>query len=216
MRKKSKNENDLAPGAYELGTLVGRHEAFGLIASRCSAANAATLLRIREKKLWRGHASTWSEFCENRLRISHSQANRLIQLLQEFGEAYFNVARAVPISAATYRAIAPAVHDNALHLDGEAIALTEENAPRIAAAVDALRKTITLHAVEAGTVPAGENPESALEAIERQCTDLLDKICGIAHEASARPGANARLRSAAVQVRACLAELDARIRAAEA
>lgn len=208
--KRSKDEHALAPGAYELGTLVGRHQAFGLIASRCSAADANTLLHIREKKLWRNYAPTWGQFCENHLRISQGHANRLIRLLEEFGEPYFTVARAIPISAATYRAIAPAVRDNALHVGGEAIALTEENAPRIAAAVDALRRTITVKAIEA------EEPEWQVEALDRHCADLLGEICGIPPEVYARPGANARLRSAAVQVRACLAELDARIRAAEA
>lgn len=220
MKKKSENENQLAPGAYELGTLVGRHQAFGAIAGRCSAADAATLLRIREKKLWRGYASTWSGFCEDQLRISHSQANRLIQLLREFGEAYFSVARAVAISPATYRAIAPAVHGDALHVDGEAIALTEENAPRIAAAVDSLRKTILRKTIEtppeADTAPAGGSMEGPFEALDRRCADLLEQIGGIAREVCALPGANARLRKAAVQVRACLAELDARIRPVEA
>lgn len=209
--KKPKNERELAPGAYELGTLVGRHQAFGLIASRCSAADATTLLHIREKKLWRHYAPTWGHFCENHLRISQGHANRLIRLLQEFGEPYFTVARAVPISAATYRAIAPAVHDNALHVGGETIALTEENAPRIAAAVDALRQTLTVKATD-----PEEHPESQVEALDRRCADLLGEICGIPHEVCARPGANARLRSVAIQVRACLAELDARIRSAEA
>lgn len=208
---KSKDEQELAPGAYELGTLVGRHQAFGLIASRCSAADATTLLHIREKKLWRNYAPTWGQFCENHLRISQGHANRLIRLLDEFGEAYFTVARAVPISAATYRAIAPAVHDNALHVGGEAIALTEENAPRIAAAVDSLRRTITVKAIETEV-----HSECEVEALDRHCADLLGEICGIAPEVYARPGAGARLRSVAVQVRACLAELDARIRAAEA
>ena len=159
-------ENVAAASAYELGNLMGRHEALGLIAIRCTAADAAALRQIREKELWRSEAQTWNEFCETRLKMSRGNANRLIKLLEEFGETYFTISQATRISPQTYRAIAPAIRDNALHVDGEAIALTEENAPRIAAAVEALRRTLEEPA------PAPE-PEDPLEAFDRHARSLM-------------------------------------------
>jgi hypothetical protein len=46
------------------------------------------------------------------------------------------------ISAETYRAIAPAVQEGALHVDGEAIQLNPENSRRVADAVSRLRRAI--------------------------------------------------------------------------
>lgn len=198
-------EKYTARNAYELGSMVGRHEALGAIASRCSAADAATIRRIRDSELWRGEVQTWNEFCETRLRISRSHANRLIHLLEEFGDPYFTISQATRISPETYRAIAPAIRDNALHVDGEAIALTEENAPRIAAAVDALRKTAAFKPAE---TPQG--PEDPLQTLDRHCTDLIAEISGTVNTVRSRPGKRT-LRSILGMMRARLAELDAAI-----
>lgn len=198
-------EQNTAQSAYELGSLVGRHEALGLIASRCSAADAATLRRIRDQELWRSQASTWNEFCETRLRMSRSNVNRLIRLLEEFGDPYFTISQATRITPAAYRAIAPAIRDNALHIDGEAIPLTEENAPRIAAAVDALRKTFAVKAIEAP--PAPDDP---LEILDRHCNDLLAEITGALGAVRSQPGKRT-LRTILGMMRARLGELDSAI-----
>jgi hypothetical protein len=209
-----------AQSAYELGNLVGRHEALGLIASRCSAADAATLLRIREKELWRGEARTWNEFCETRLKMSRCQVNRLIRLLEEFGDNYFTVAQATRISPATYRAIAPAIHDNALHLGGEAIALTEENAPRIAAAIDEFRRTAAGKAIDEVSEPAAETPpveeggDDPLDILSRRCSDLMAEIGDVSRAAGGRIGGRAILRSILAVMQARLARLEAEILAA--
>jgi hypothetical protein len=200
-------ELNTAQNAYELGSLVGRHEALGLIASRCSAADAATLRRIRDQELWRSQAATWNEFCETRLRMSRSNANRLIRLLEEFGDPYFTISQATCITPQTYRAIAPAIRDNALHVGGEAIALTEENAPRIAAAVDALRKTIAVKAIE-----APQAPQDPLEVLDRHCTDLMGEISGVLNAVRSQPGERT-LRTILGMMRARLGELDAAIAA---
>ena len=39
--------------AFDIGTWVGRKQAFALVAGRCSAADAEILIEIREKKLFR-------------------------------------------------------------------------------------------------------------------------------------------------------------------
>ena len=52
------------------------------------------------------------------------------------------MAQLTRISPETYRAIAPAVQDGALHVDGEAIQLNAENSRRVADAVSRLRRAI--------------------------------------------------------------------------
>jgi hypothetical protein len=44
---------------FELGTWVGRRQAFGLIANKCSAADAECLKQIRESKSYKSVAATW-------------------------------------------------------------------------------------------------------------------------------------------------------------
>jgi hypothetical protein len=74
--------------------------------------------------------------------MSRSEADRLIRLLDEFGHAYFEVSQITRISAAVYRAIAPAVSDGTLHHNGEAIALIPENSQKVAAAVAEIRNRL--------------------------------------------------------------------------
>ena len=222
--------------AYELGTLVGRHEALGLIAGRCSAADAVTLRSIREGQLWRSQTPTWNDFCETRLKMSRGNANRLIRLLDEFGENYFNISSVTRMSPEVYRAIAPSIRDNALHVDGEAIALTEENAPRIAAAVDDLRRTNALHvddeeighteedapriadavgelrrslAKEPAMAPAAT--QEPLDALHRRCYELLQELTDASHNIGEAIGRRALLSTIVVLMQSGLATLQAQI-----
>jgi hypothetical protein len=45
--------------AFDVGTWVGRKQAFALAAGRCSAADAEILFEIREQKLFRTVEPTW-------------------------------------------------------------------------------------------------------------------------------------------------------------
>lgn len=201
-------EKTQAQTAYELGNLVGRHQALGLIASRCSAADAATLRHIRDQELWRGEAKTWNEFCEIRLKMTRTHANRLIKLLEEFGPAYFQISHATRVSTDDYRkAIAPAVRDNALHVNGEAIALTEENDPRIAEAISELRKTITVKAIEAPS-------ETPFQALERHCSDLMAEFCAAAESVADQACGCTNLESIVLMLQARLSQLETEIMAA--
>jgi hypothetical protein len=150
---------------YDLGRLMGRREAFNVVAARCSAADAATLRDIREKGLYEGHAENWDEFCVRHLHSSKPHVNRIIRYLEEFGPSYFEVAQLTRISPATYRAIAPAIRDQTLHHNGEAIALLPENAAKVAAAVSELRK-----AAEPGTSDAPADP---IPKLAKRCTELV-------------------------------------------
>jgi hypothetical protein len=136
------------------------------MAARCTAAEATLLRQIREQKLYLDYAKDWEEFCTKHLKTNKQNANRLIRILEEFGPAYFEVAQFARISPATYRAIAPAVHDQALHHNGEAIALIPENAEKVAAAVADLRKTAPPPAPEAA-------PSDPIPPLDKSCDDLV-------------------------------------------
>jgi hypothetical protein len=148
-----------------LGRLLGRREAFNLIAARCSAAEAAHLREIRATKNYL-ECADWEEFCSKHLHMSKENANRIIRLLDDFGPQYFEVAQLTRISPQTYRAIAPAIQDGALHANGETIALVPENADRVAAAIADIRKSATKPAPEPVPVPAPAPPPRRVDPIE--------------------------------------------------
>lgn len=126
----------------ELGFALGRNHAFGLIAGRCSAAQAEGIRRLREEKQYKKCCETWEEFCPNYLRMSRGEADRTIRILEEFGPAYFELSQLTRVSPEAFRTIAPAIYDGALHVDDEAIELNSENSRKVAAAVAELRRAI--------------------------------------------------------------------------
>ncbi len=152
----------------ELGRLLGRREAFSIVAGRCTAADAELLRRIRDEKLYLGHAKDWDEFCAVYLRMCRASANRLIALLNEFGPHYFEFAQLTRISPETYRAIAPSIQDGMLHSNGEAIALIPENAEKVSAAVAALRKPAAKPAVVEAPFP--------VSSLRAECKALIGKF----------------------------------------
>ncbi len=162
---------------YLLGTLLGRRQAFSTMAARCTAADAAALREIRDTRAYRGLNATFGEFCSQHLGLSARHANRLIGYLNEFGPEYFELAQFTGISPAEYRAIAPAVKDQAVHCDGQAIALLPENAEKLAAAVARLRAS-------AGE-PLVPQPsfERRLRRLERQAAGLTGALRGLVPEA---------------------------------
>jgi hypothetical protein len=126
----------------ELGVVLGQNHAFALVAGRCSAAQAQSLRRIREDKLYKRCCEKWDEFCSRYLKMSRSEADRHIKLFEEFGPTYFELSQLTRISAETYRAIAPAIEDGVLHFNGDAIPLNAENSRKVAAAVAEMRSAL--------------------------------------------------------------------------
>src|SRR5215813_8562089 len=118
----------LSPEQTNLGKFIGHHEALGAIAGRCSAVQAHTIRHLREEKIYRRSNLNWPEFCSTFLQMSKTQADLLIRLLDEFGPGFFEISQFTPISAETYRALAPSVKDGVLHFDGNAIPIKHENA----------------------------------------------------------------------------------------
>ena len=159
--------------ALEAGVTLGQSRAFGLVAGRCSAAQAEGLQRLRDEKKYLKIAPTWRDFCRRYLNISGTQADRVIHLWQEFGAGYFEIAQLTRISPETYRAIQPSLRDGAIHLNGEAIALDPENAHKVAAAVAELRRGLP------APEPAHDSPihehldtlEKRSEALERRAPE---------------------------------------------
>jgi len=125
---------------FNLGHALGQAHAFSLVAGRCTAAQAGTLCRIREEKLYKPFTSDWREFCPKFLNISASQADRIIRLWKEFGPGIFELSQLTRVSEAIYRELEPLIRDGALHFNGEAIQLDPENARKIAAIVAELRR----------------------------------------------------------------------------
>ena len=166
----------------ELGQLLGRRQAFNLIAGRCTAADASGLRQMRQDRVWEGHARGWREFCALHLHLSGSQVNRIIQALEEFGAAYFDVAQLTRISPEIYRIIAPAIREHAIHVDGEPIALIQENAALVAAAVDRLRKSArpTPKPVQNAVPTVAER----VAALDLRCTEVVEEFTALARTSS--------------------------------
>ena len=118
-----------------LGSLLGQRRAFAAVGGHCSAAQAELLRRIRDEKLYLPLAPSWRAFCPAYVAISRRPADRLISLLNRFGAPYFQLSQLVGITPEQYLAIEPAVREDNLLIDGEAIGLIPENTPRITTAI---------------------------------------------------------------------------------
>jgi hypothetical protein len=127
------------PPTLELGAWLGKGQAFGLMRNRCSAAQAECLKELRERRLHDALGLNWEEFCRNHLGISRSQADKLIQRLDEFGGDYFRLSELMRISPATYRSISGSVSDQHIEIGGERVPIVPENGQRIRRAVADMR-----------------------------------------------------------------------------
>ena len=133
------NEQDLQDGV-ELGTWLGRRQAFSIVAGRCSAADAQCLRELRESKQYKKLGLTWEECCKQKAGLSRSTADEIIRNLDAFGPDYFVIAQVTGISAKEYRRISGSVSNHLLMHAGEEIPIEVQNAPRLVAAVEALRR----------------------------------------------------------------------------
>ena len=161
----------------DLGSVLGQNQTFGQVAGRCSAAQAASLRRLREQRLYKRVTPHWRDFCADFLKMSRSQVDQIIRLLDEFGPGYFELAQLTRISPQTYRAIAPSVKEGALHCEGGALELSVENSRQVAAAVAELRRTLP----KKKPAPPPEMHER-LNELDRQCTVMLEEFARIANK----------------------------------
>jgi len=159
-----------------LGAWLGRHQAFGLIANRCSAADAECLKTIRDAGEYKQLSLTWEQFCVKHAGVSRVHADRQIHHLEEFGRNYFRLAEVMPISPDTYRLIAGAVSDEGLECDGERVPLVRENRGKIAAAVTALR----------AKAETPKTPRAAAGGVRKHLDALLAEAYRIANHPDGR------------------------------
>src|SRR5258708_25728087 len=101
-----KKQKEAIPELLSLGTWLGRRQAFGMIANRCTAADAECLKAMRDSGEYKRLGLSWDDFCEKKAGISRRHAGRLIKHLEEFGSNYFRLSELMEISHATYRLIA--------------------------------------------------------------------------------------------------------------
>jgi hypothetical protein len=177
MSEKPDREEERSPEAMmNLGAWLGRHQAFGLIANRCSAADAECLKAIRDGGEYKQLGLTWEQFCTKYAGVSRVHAERQIHSLEEFGANYFRMTEIMQISPQTYRLIAGAVSDEGIECNGERIPLARENRDRVAAAVAAMR-----------TRPKTKTGDgSGIGSIRKRLNALLDEAYHVAPQANRR------------------------------
>jgi hypothetical protein len=124
----------------DLGMWLGRRQAFALMAGRCSAADAECIREARRNKRYRALKMTWEQFCVERLGITSVTANKIVRQLEEFGPEFFTLAQLTRVTPEEYRRLKVAVRGHALLHAGEEIPIEAENGPRLAAAIDELRR----------------------------------------------------------------------------
>jgi hypothetical protein len=135
MKELTTGQASMNDALFELGKVLGQGVAFGTIAGRCSAAQAAAIRKVRNEKGHLHFKLTWNEFCPKHLKMSGSQADTFIRLLEEFGPEYFEHTQTVRISADLYRLVAPFFVDRALHFEGEVLELNSANVQKVARTV---------------------------------------------------------------------------------
>jgi hypothetical protein len=136
----SEIQDDQKKKLLNLGAWMGRHQAFALVANRCSAADAESLKAIRDSADYKELSVTWEEFCVKYAGISRVQADEHIHCFEEYGVNYRRMAEIMSLTSGTFKLIAGAVSEQGLEYKGEYIPLVPENAARLAGAVKALRK----------------------------------------------------------------------------
>jgi hypothetical protein len=126
----------------DIGTRIGRGQAFGMIANHSLAAQAACMRQIRESEEYKTLDLTWEEFCRQYVGMSRRHADELIHNLEEFGAAYFRLSEIIRVSPETYRQIADKVEGEEIEIEGHMVLIAPENAPRIRTAIQRLRSQL--------------------------------------------------------------------------
>ena len=157
----------------DLGKVLGQSMAFGVIAGRCSAAQAAALRQARTEKAYRRFGLTWNQFCPKHLRMSGTQADEIVRLLEEFGPEYFENTETVRISPDTYRLVAPFIRDKALHVEGETLEMNSANVQKVARSVRESQRALPPPAApETAPAPVPEAPADEHQIL----SDRLDAL----------------------------------------
>ena len=186
----------------DLARLLGQRRALTAVAGRCTAAHAQLLRRIHDEKLYRPLAKTWEGFCGPHLAVSRRHADRLISLLNRFGPIYFELSQLIGISPRDYLAIEPAVREHSIVVNGEAISLIPENAPKILEAVG-----LVLHksrrARRGDLVPFPETLRTRVFDLTRRGRDIANQLVAL-YNSSHSEGDRELILAAATELRMIL------------
>ena len=126
----------------DFGSKIGRQQAFAVIANRCTASQARALKGMKESREFEKLGLTWEQFCITYAGLSRSQADRIVEQLDELGEIFYHIRELAPMSPETFRNIADKVDGETIEIDGIKVPLTPENAPRIRTAINELRANL--------------------------------------------------------------------------
>jgi hypothetical protein len=161
-----------------LGIVLGQNQTLGILAARCSAAQAENLRRLRTEKIYKRVCEDWREFCPKYLNMSGPQADKIVRLFEEFGPGYFDLAQLTRISPETYRAISPAVSNGVLELNGEQIEITIENSRKVAAAVSVFRRA------KSAKPTAELSVADRVERINRLYNEICRELMDVPHDSA--------------------------------
>jgi hypothetical protein len=166
---------------------------------------------------------TWDQFCEERLGVTSVTANKIVRQLEEFGPEFFTLAQLTRVTPEEYRRLRVAFSGHALLHAGEEIPIEAENGPRLAAAIEELRRSAKADltaGVEPVDVAEEQVPGNAnLQTGPSQTADLeigaprRRESNGTAAEPAAGPAdvmtdAGRGISSAAQSLHAALTELE--------
>jgi len=143
----------------DLGRWLGLQTAFATVSGSCAAARAQCLRQVRDSHLLDELGLTWDEFCKEYAGIGRQHADSLIRQHENFGDAYFRLTEIARISPKTFQQIAGHVDGDTIEIEGEKVALTPENAPKIRAAIQSLRSQVR-------RPPAPERPPAAIVELQ--------------------------------------------------
>ena len=127
---------------FDANAWIGRHQAFAVIAVKCTLAQATALKELKEARAFEALGLSWADFCKQRLGISRSQADELIQRLDTLGSTYFRLSEIARISPEVFRRISPQLNGETIEINGEPVPFTPENAPKIREAILSLRRKL--------------------------------------------------------------------------
>jgi hypothetical protein len=190
MEEKSRIEN-----VFDVGTWLGRKQAFGVMAGRCSAADAECLIEIKDKELYLELEPTWEDFCVNRMGTSRATADRAIRQYNQLGPNFAKLNSFARIKPAEFRRIAAAISDEGVCYGGEIIPMEPDNLAKLAQAVEALRKdslpeATSVDAVAATFTKAERSLETALTEFGRLQDMDLDSTARMKLQSTLETGRN--------------------------
>jgi hypothetical protein len=162
----------------ELGIVLGQRKAFGMVAGRCSAAQAECLRKIHDEKLYLRFSPSWAQYCESHLKVSRRTADRAIALLKELGTIYYEAAALTGITPAEFRRVRDAIREDGIHIGGAVIALIPQNSERAVEAIAQLQA-----AAEAAEPKPGPSTQMQIRDLEKRGKQLCQSFHDIAQVA---------------------------------